>query len=209
MKINFYKAKKLFAANTYVVSDGDICLVIDPGDDTGDFELFLKENNLKPTTILLTHGHFDHIRDLERLVKLFNCDIYIEEEDEKMLFSSKLNESLMFNKDVTFDDLKEKVIVFRDKEMLKFKDIEINVIHTPFHTNGSSCFYLSKNKILFSGDTLFKGDIGRTDLITSCGNKTQESLSKLMKLNDDIVVYPGHDAFTSIGYERKHNRNII
>lgn len=208
MKINFYKAKKLFAANTYVVSDENVCVVIDPGDDTGDFELFLKENNLKPTNILLTHGHFDHIRDLERLVKAFNCDIYIEEEDEKMLYSSKLNESLMFNKDVTFNNIKDKVIVFCDKEMLKFGDIEINVIHTPFHTNGSSCFYLSKNKILFSGDTLFKGDIGRTDLITSCGNKTQESLSKLMKLSDDIVVYPGHDAFTSIGYERKHNRNI-
>lgn len=206
MKILEHKATKTFAANTYIINDGDTNIIIDPGDFTGDFEKFLILNNIeKVEAVLLTHAHFDHIRDLKRLLKKFDFNIYLSNEEIPVLLNPTYNESTRFGKEFKFDEYKDKLIGFNDNEMLKFKNISIKCILTPFHTIGSACYYIKETNDLFTGDTLFKDFIGRTDLIASCPHKTTESLNKLKLLPQRTKIYPGHDDLSTLEYEFAHN----
>lgn len=209
MKVLEYCALRMFAANTFfIVFDDNDAICIDPGDNSGDIERFIDKNNLNIIAVLLTHGHFDHIRDLNNINKKFKgIPIYIHEGDYECLSDDLLNGSASF-KSKQFEHLipnEANIVEISRDEILNIHDLQIKCIYTPFHTKGSLCFYINEFKMLFSGDTLFKGSVGRTDLKGSCPHLMQESLSKLKILPENTIVYPGHDENTTIKYEKEHN----
>ena len=192
------------AANTYLIIDSsNQCLLVDIGKDDERIVRYINDNKLQLKGILLTHGHFDHIRGVDYILSQFDVPVYLHEQDKELLTNPHLNGSDRFSrKDIIIDALTENI---KDGSAIKLLDEPIKVIHTPFHTQGSVCFYLEKERVLFSGDSLFLGSIGRSDFITSNPKLIPSSLAKLMSLNDDVKVYSGHGLETTIGDERKQN----
>lgn len=189
-------------ANTFLVIDSkNSCVVIDPSIDYDGIINYILKNDLSLKGILLTHSHFDHMRGVDRLVSYFHVPFYVHEDDIGGLTDYKKNCSNL-DKKVIVNSKPTKV---NDGEKISLLEDEIYVIHTPYHTVGSVCYYIDKDKALFSGDSLFKMMVGRSDLPTSCSFLRKESLQKLIKLNDEVKVYPGHGRFTTIGEERKNN----
>lgn len=186
----------LFATDSYLVEDGDEVYLIDAPDGNERMCSLLEERG-KLTAVLLTHGHFDHIMGLENVLSLFpRTPVYLEKND---LFLIEKNRSYlsvfglprsMYNipEDIVYADYPEKTGPFR-------------IIRTPGHTPGSVSLYAEAESVLFSGDTLFEGGEGRTDL---GGNylELKESLENLFSLPPATIVYPGHGESTKIGNER-------
>lgn len=197
-----YNSKEELASNTYVLIQGKECLVVDPSCDYDGVIDFIINNNLTPKAILLTHAHYDHIRGVNRFIKRFNLPLYCHELDIPALKDPRLNCSDELN--ITVDT--EAIPVFDNQELNLLKDETIKVIHTPFHTVGSVCYYFKNSKMLISGDTLFKYTIGRDDLITSCPSQKRDSLRKLTLLPKETKVYPGHSQTTTIRDELLFNR---
>ena len=155
--------------------------------------------------ILLTHGHFDHIMGLNDLKKALNAKAVICKDD--LIISDNINEFTRL-----FGGLSESVPptyekFIKDGDIINVGDMRIKVIHTPGHTEGGVC-YLVEDK-LFSGDTLFRESVGRTDLFGGSFEKLVDSIkNKLFKLDDNITVYPGHGPVTTIGHEKKYNIEV-
>ena len=198
-KFNYQDLDDLYA-NTYVVSDSfNNCVVIDPSVDNDGVSNYISKHNLTLKAVLLTHGHFDHIRGVDRFV---NVPLYIHQLDEAMLYNSYLNGSTMLAKEII---VKHKCEFIKDNDVLDLLEDKIHVIHTPFHTKGSVCYYFTNNRLLFSGDTLFKGSIGRDDLPNSIPSKMKESLGKLKTLPKDCKIYPGHGSNSTLEFELNYN----
>lgn len=194
-------------ANTYVlVDENDDALIIDPGKEDDSLISFLKESEITPKGILLTHGHFDHIRGVDKLVKEFDIPVYINYKDEEFLKNPHLNCSDRFsrNKIVIKSDYK----TIKDGDILSILSEDIFVMETPYHTEGSSVFYLKDSGILFSGDSIFKGSIGRSDFITSDPSKIESSIRKILSLPEETKIYPGHNEETSVKDERISNQFV-
>ena len=152
--------------------------------------------------ILLTHGHFDHIMGLTELKKALNAKAVICHDD--LIISDNINEftRLFGGLSESVPPVYEKFV--KDGDIITVGDMQIKVINTPGHTEGGVC-YLIEDK-LFSGDTLFRESVGRTDLFGGSFEKLLDSVkNKLFKLDDNITVYPGHGPATTIGYEKKYN----
>lgn len=166
---------------------------------------FVQENNLVIKHVLQTHAHFDHIFGLPYLFKKYGVKPQMHENEK--LWYEHANEMTIAVLGVGLkENMPEVEAYLQDNQIIELGDEKIKVIHTPGHSKGCICFYNEKNKILFSGDTLFCGSIGRADL--EGGNQIQEITSiykKLMVLPDDVKVFPGHGGPTSIGYERENN----
>ncbi len=205
MKIIPFIYSEIFelAANAYLISDSkNNCVVIDPGANDDKILNYIKSHKLNLKGILLTHGHFDHIVGVNILLKYYDCPIYISEEDERLLKNPHLNCSDRFSrKDVT---VKTEPTILKDWEELDLLEEKIQVIKTPYHTEGSVCFYLPDSKVLFSGDSLFKGSVGRMDFITSKPELFEQSLKIILSLPGETLVYPGHEDTTTIEEERKN-----
>ena len=194
-------------SNTYVVSDDDFkCVIIDPGKDNDKLTEFIKKQRFHPVAILLTHGHIDHIRGVDRIAKEFNIKTFIHQLDHEMLLDSKLNLSAQMHEKRIIES---EIATVKDNEVLNLFKEKIVVIHTPFHTKGSVCYYLPDEKILFSGDTLFKESIGRDDLPNAEPCKTRESLNKIKNLPHDATIYPGHGPNTTLESELLNNHFLI
>ena len=195
-----YNDKEELLANTYVISDDyKKAVIIDPSSDGDGLSSYLIKNNLEPVAILLTHGHFDHIRGVNKLVDKYNLPIYIHENDREFLIDPFFNCSYMLKKQIRIE---KEPILLNDKEELNLLSGDtIKVIHTPFHTVGSVCYYFINNKLLFSGDTLFMNSIGRDDLPTSNRRKRNSSLDKIKLLPKECKIYPGHGPNTSLNKE--------
>lgn len=173
-------------------------LVIDPAFGASNkVEKYVNENNYTLEKILLTHGHWDHITDVKLLKEEFSCLVYAHKLDSSLLENPQ--ESSFFST-ITLPNFKPDVLL-EGGEKIKLGDIEILVIHTPGHTPGCICFYIEKEKVLFSGDTLFKGSFGRVDFSYSSSQDMIKSLKKLSNLPKDVKVYPGHGSETTIGNE--------
>lgn len=150
--------------------------------------------------ILLTHGHYDHISGVRDVKKLTGAKAVIAAEDEPMLSSARHSLAVFCGgeqNDTTAD------IIVDDNDVIKLGKSEIKVIKTPGHTDGSVC-YICDDK-LFCGDTLFYCSCGRTDFPTGSTQKMLDSLKKLSQLKGDYKVYPGHDSFSTLDFERKNN----
>lgn len=195
----------MMQTNCYIVKapESKEVVVIDPGDQIDIIEDYLKKNDLECKTILLTHGHFDHILAAEELKSLTGAKIYIHKEEAKFLSDPNLNLSAyMGNEKVSL----EPDYLLNDEEEFSEAGLSWRVLHTPGHTEGSVCYLLKGEEILFSGDTLFYESVGRSDFPTGNQQTLIESIyNKLMLLDDVIEVYTGHGRPTTIGHERYHN----
>lgn len=178
-------------------------ICIDPGYDTAHILKHLDEKSLNMETILLTHGHFDHMLSCKELQTKYNSVIYVSKEDEDILFDVNKNYATLLHKsEVEKFDVKN----IADGDVLNLLDLDVKCISTPGHTKGGMSFYIESEKILFSGDTLFFETYGRTDLYSSSFDDIKNSIiNKLFLLPDDVIVYPGHGKETNIGYEKIHN----
>lgn len=178
------------------------CILVDPGVGEDEILRVMKDNDFHIKYILITHAHFDHILCANNIRKKENCDIYVSKEDEGMMKDPHQNESDMVGVPTSIKDCK----TFEDGEVLDMLGFKIKCVHTPGHTPGSYCFYLEDRKILISGDTLFEGSYGRTDFYGGDFDAIEHSLKDILfKLPDDVKVFPGHGASTSIGYEKENN----
>lgn len=185
-------------SNTYLIKEDEKIYIVDPGSLNLDNLInYLKENEIKIEAIILTHGHFDHIMGLPVILNYQIAPIYLHEKDYDLLFNPSLSLlSWAGMKQELLDEYLSKTKVYTLKE----DDIIANfkVIHTPGHTAGSICLLNEKEKIMLSGDTIFKGTYGRTDLPTGNSRELRDSISKILKLDKDIKVYPGHSDATTI-----------
>lgn len=186
--------------NTYLVKDekGRAFVVDVAAFDKELVALLEQENVTKLDYILLTHGHFDHITGVKELKEKIGGKIVIHKDDEKS-FSDKT-----FSLSASVEGYPEKAdITVEDGDTLPFSSGEIKVIHTPGHTVGGVCYILENE--MFSGDTLFKGSIGRSDFKGGDMLTLIRSVGKLKKLGVNYNVYPGHGESTTMDYENKTN----
>ena len=190
--------------NCYVVNlkGSEEAVIVDPGDDAYKIELKLNEWKLKPVAILLTHGHFDHIRAVSKLKEHYGIKVYALDK-EKEILNSELNLSRAFG----FEMISiEADVYLSDNQMINVAGIDFKVLHTPGHTIGSCCYYAESEKVLFSGDTLFFHSHGRTDFPTGSQSAIIRSITgKLLTLDEDVMVYPGHESLTCIADEKQYN----
>ena len=197
-----YHTEDELLSNTYVfIDEHKDCVVIDPSLDYNGIVDYIKNNSLNLKGVLVTHAHFDHVGGLNKLYEAFKAPIYAGYEELDTFLDPYKNCSRDYGSKGIVINLK--INPLGDNEILKLVDEDIKVIYTPYHTNGGVCYYFTKSKVLFSGDSLFCMALGRSDLPTSIPSKTRESIDKLMKLDDEVKVYPGHGRFTSIGNERR------
>ena len=195
--------------NCYIVEDENTkeTMVIDPGGDVDSIiELLdILDANLK--YIYLTHCHGDHIAGTKELKEKKGGKILIQRFDADGLHDSSIN--LREYIGLTSENLEADSIV-DDNDLIHIGKLEFRVIHTPGHTKGGSCLYCEEEKLLFSGDTLFKGTWGRTDLPTSDFVSIINSITnKLLVLPDETIVYPGHGQPTRIRDEEPIYYNLM
>ncbi len=190
-----------FATNTYIVYDEDLnAVIIDPAAEAKKIISTIEKNNLKPKFVILTHGHPDHVGALYELKEKYNLKVYINEKDQEMLQTNSTYFGPMLGLDIR--DVKGDFYL-KDGQELSLGDLKFKIIETPGHTKGGVCILIEN--ILFSGDTLFLGSMGRTDFPGGDEKEIFSSLKKLMQLPDETIVLPGHGPKTTIGYERKYN----
>ena len=188
-------------SNTYIVSTDKGSIIFDPSCDIRTIQRYIKENNV--LGVFLTHGHFDHFKELEKVLKTYNVKCYLHKNAKDKIFDLDLSYARMFNSFKT-PEIKEDVFVFvKDGNKIKLEDIEIKVLFTPGHTNCSVVYII--NDMMISGDTLFKLSVGRTDLATGNKLNQMQTLDMLKRIKTDYTVFPGHDEVTSLFYEQKYN----
>ena len=194
----------MIRTNCYIVYTQDTkkAVIIDPATDSKRIIKEISALSVVPEAVLLTHGHFDHMIAADALRKEYGIPVCILEEDANMLEDAVENCSATFltGYTTTADEL------LRDGQTLDFLHGALKVIATPGHTAGSCCYYSKEEGVLFSGDTLFQGSIGRTDLPTAKPSKIHSSIrEKLFVLPEDTLVLTGHGEETTIGEEKANN----
>lgn len=195
-----------FQTNCYVVSCEKTkkAIIVDPGFDNR-FEAekvfgFIAQNSLTIRLALNTHGHPDHTSGNSLVKEKFHVPIYIHEYDAYMLGESGRKIAKFFG----FENSSPPAdVLLRDGDLVKFGESQLKVLHTPGHSRGS--ISLLGDKEVFTGDTLFRGSIGRTDFPESSDEEIAHSLRKLAMLPDNFIVYPGHGPKTTIGEEKRNN----
>lgn len=191
-------------ANCYIVETEHAAVVIDPGYMERQLSAYVAENPNKIKFIMLTHRHFDHLAAANALKKLTGAKIVINELDEGGLYSDLLSLGSMAGGFYNKADPDAHADIYVDEgDTVTAADMVFKVLYTPGHSEGGICFLI--DNILFSGDTLFKGSIGRTDFPSSNMAEMRESLDRLCTLPDETIVYPGHGEATTIGYEKSTN----
>jgi len=208
------KIKKLevstMLVNAYFYYDEETkhAVLIDPGGDASLLMKFIEDNELNLTAILLTHGHFDHIGAVEEVRAKTSAPLCIHELDGDLVLDPNKNLSKPFGLNPPISLMPDKLL--KNGEIIAVGNGKLKVIHTPGHTPGGACFYDEENKILFTGDTLFRASIGRSDFPGSNHQSLINSIKKeLLALPDDVLCYPGHNSETSIKYEKNNNPYVI
>ena len=222
MKVTLLQSRNPDVANIFVLGEeGQPALIFDFGDNANHrIEEYCAKHHSGIAGIFLTHGHYDHIAGLNDLKEGFDAPVVIHVEEVEYLTSPRLNVSEgLFGEPF---ELTRKLAIYRCEdedeitcgahqvtletgEKATVGGYEVHVIHTPFHTRGSVCYYLPEHHLLFSGDTLFKGGIGREDLPGAMPRLREASLRKLAALPEETIVYPGHGPRTSIANEIRYN----
>ena len=214
----------MIETNCYLcgADDSDACVVIDPGDEAESILYAAHVDNKKIAAVLLTHGHYDHIGAISGLRKALaskkstdpqkpeyepneGFKVYALKAEEQVITNPAVNLSLKHN----FPFAEKADVYLDDGDAFTLAGLEFKIISTPGHTIGSSCYYVEKENVLFSGDTLFQMSVGRTDFPTSSTRMLVESVrNRLFTLPDNTMVYPGHGPETDIYFE-KHNNYYV
>ena len=190
-------------ANTYLVCDSNNnCVVIDPAKDYQGLVNYINKNSLCLKAILLTHGHADHIRGVDVLYNAFHALVYIGFDDADKMNDSYANCSEWLGESII---VKAPYETLSDNETLSILEESIKVIHVPFHTAGSVCFYLKDSGILFTGDFILPHGIGRSDLPSAKPHLLDSSMNKILALPNETKIYGGHGRSSTIEIERKVN----
>lgn len=197
-----------FGENTYVVSDptGE-AVIIDAGNyspqENAALEKYVAQNELKPTLLINTHGHVDHMLGVEWAKTRYGIPFALRREDDFLIESCQMHGRIY-----GFQVEKAPAVEFdlSTTDEVRFGESRLEIIHTPGHTPGHVCFFDPGSRSLFSGDTLFKESIGRTDLPGGDYSWIMKSiLEKIVPLGDDVKLYPGHGLHSDIGHEVLYN----
>lgn len=188
----------IYGANCYIIMDENTkeAVVLDPGGDVDDIEKAIKSINADVKYILLTHGHVDHVGGVDELRNIVNAKVGISEKDYVLMEKGTYIYGDAFDKNVD--------LFLKENDIIKLNNFDVECIETPGHTKGGLVFKVNEN--VFTGDTLFTGSIGRTDLEGGNYEEIMNSLkNKLISLNDDCIVFPGHGPRSTIRNEKMTN----
>lgn len=197
-----------FSENTYVVyNDHKNAFIIDPGnfstEETRLLQNFIEENGLKIQNILLTHAHIDHVLGLQTVYNLYNVPVLLHETEKEMLDRNPMDANRF---GFFFKPFEGEIQFLKENEVLKLDEDEFKILHVPGHSPGHIAFNNEAQKFVVSGDVLFEGSIGRTDLYKGNHEQLLESIrTKLFILDGDTKVYNGHGNPTTIGFEKDYN----
>ena len=187
-----------YQTNCYIIQNGEHCAIIDPGYEPDTILGFLAKHGLTADAILLTHGHFDHVGAVEKIVEKTGCALWMCEGD----WSQRISPLTSYFYPIANCDFTE-VQFCEEGQEISAAGLSFRVLETPGHTHGSVCYLCGD--AMFSGDTLFAGSCGRTDLPGGDWNTIQESLQRLAALEGSYTVYPGHGDSTTLAAERQYN----
>lgn len=190
-------------ANCYIIADEETkeAAIIDPSAEGEEILKVVKDNNLNIKYIINTHGHMDHIGANAQIKEATGAKILIHHDDRNLLTSPAKNLAIFWGR-MTKSPPADKLL--KDDEIVSLGNLKIKVIHTPGHTRGSICLLVDDR--LFTGDTLMRNTIGRTDFPGGSSKMLVQSIKeRLLPLGDEIEVYPGHEEETTIGQERRNN----
>ena len=194
----------MVGTNTWLIKNkenGEL-LIFDPADESARIEEKINRMGGKPVAILLTHGHFDHIMAVKKVKEKYQIPVYACRQEEAMLAEPTINMTAVYGSACSI----KPDVLLDDGQIFEAAGFSIQMFHTPGHTKGSCCYYIKDEGVLFSGDTLFCGSVGRTDFPGGSSAEIVRSLHKLVDtLPEDTEVFPGHDASTTIGYEKRYN----
>jgi len=196
------KIAGVLGVNCYIIGDEETKkgAVIDPGGSIEDLLNTIRAHELDIEYIILTHGHGDHIGAVQYLKNMTNSKIVAHVDEKELLGDKDKNLTSKLGFGIVEIDADEYV---KDGQNIKLGNLNLEIIHTPGHTPGGICIKI--DNIMFSGDTLFAGSIGRYDLFGGDYEELKKSLNKLSKLDDEITVFPGHGPATRLGIEKTTN----
>lgn len=192
MKIERFEEGSLMA-NGYIVylENGGLCYIIDPGYNPKRYMDFFQQNQLTPAGIILTHLHSDHTGAAAALCDRYDCPVYMHEADA-YIYKGRVD------------------IMVRDGDELDLEGESLEILSTPGHTKGSICIMSQKNRLCFTGDTIFDTDLGRTDLPGGSEDDMKNSIRNVVdKWDNDITIYPGHENGCTMKKVRKYNTEFL
>ena len=191
-----------FGENMYILIDEETkkCAVVDPGGASDKILNYIKRNSLELEYILLTHGHGDHIGAVNTIKSRTNAKVVAHNDEQELLNDNRKN--LSYSMHCGPQELDADIYV-HDKDKLELGNLKLSFIHTPGHTKGCMCIRV--NDDMFTGDTLFAGSIGRTDLYGGDYKQIEKSLRKLAKYEDKVKIHPGHGPSSTLGIEKMSN----
>lgn len=198
------KVLGMVSTNTWFLKNKETgaLLIIDPADQPLLIQQKITAMEGKPEAILLTHGHFDHMMAADAVRSMYGIPVLALEEEKNLLENPGYNLSGSWAAPCSLQADRW----LKDQEILELAGFTIRVLHTPGHTQGSCCYYLDEEGILFSGDTLFAGSVGRTDFPTSSTRQMMNSVHMLLEqLPGETKVFSGHGEETTIAYEKRYN----
>ena len=200
-----------YQTNSYCLTVGESakdCLIIDTGLRSEPLIDFLKANDFNPVAVVFTHGHIDHIDGIALLRANWpDIKVAIHKDDAAMFEDARLNLSAFSGLPLRASPAE---IVIEDEGTIAFAGMEFDILHTPGHTPGSISLYSESKGVVFVGDALFAGSIGRTDFPGGDSDRLIASIkTKLLTLPEDTKVYTGHGPVTTIGMEKKRNPFLV
>ncbi len=197
-----------FSENTYIVfNDTKNAFIIDPGNfsdsETAMLEKFIHDQDLKVRNILLTHAHIDHVLGLQKAYDLYKVPVLLHELEKEMLDRNPMDANRF---GFFFKPFEGEIEFISENEILKLDNDEFKILHVPGHSPGHIALHNETQKFIISGDVLFEGSIGRTDLYKGNHEQLIESIkTKLFVLDEETKVYNGHGNPTTVGFEKNHN----
>lgn len=191
-------------ANCYIVTDQSKALVIDPGDDAAVIEHLVKVHDCTVEAIVLTHAHFDHCGAVDALADAWHCPVYVNPAEAEFLQNPTRNSSALFGLPDLILKTKPEILKEGEQTIGSFK---VKALYAPGHSIGSTMLLIGN--CLFTGDVLFQGSIGRTDLPTGNADQMKQSLELLKTLPQDLMVYPGHGPATTLKQELRTNPYLL